>query len=658
MFVRFIGVDGFTSFGQPVQLDLDEGLTVITGPNGAGKTNLGSCLDVMRSVLAAHKTPQSERLELYADAGFEGADGFVIRIGVDLDQPHEHELVRSYVKAVYLTSRTDLKPGEATAFQESWDWFHESSLTPLLSGTVVIRCRRTVARHWSADWEFADEGGRTWCAGLVGAGADRLRPGMSGARASAGGIVFADWLMKAKPQAEAVLSFKAALENVESEVAFSANPLSGREDAAEASARDLAALLGTTAENRSFSFVHVMGVVVRQGVVLTDNRRLPISRRFPVSSLAGPFDLRDGTEVAAEIFRLKNGGPQERQRFTEIQATFRNLTGHELEVRINPAPADGGEPALFIDPVVRGRHSERLVRASGAGIQEALVLSVLLHGTPGRITVLDEPAVNLEPTVQRRLLSQVRGPGQYLLITHSADLVPFDEPADLERIVRVTPAPAGSQIRRPEPREALTRDQLKQLQFIEPAEVRSLLFARAVVLCEGETEAGAFPRWWSNVYAPGRSGLETGNIPFVSVGGHKSFGRYIRFLDAFSVPWVIVADGPALRPGMTLPSDLRKLGRWPEGPEPGGRDDFHQWAKFWETAGVFTLAQQFGDDGGKGGEIEVLLQKTDADLLVEAMRESGYSKARAGSYFAAGHQQPPAEVVDLFWRIVQYLGLM
>jgi predicted ATP-dependent endonuclease of OLD family len=130
------------------------------------------------------------------------------------------------------------------------------------------------------------------------------------------------------------------------------------------------------------------------------------------------------------------------------------------------------------------------------------------------------------------------------LITHSAALVPFEEPSDLQRIVRVTPGPAGSQVRRPEHCEVLTRDQFRQLQFMEPAEVRSLLFARASVLCEGETEAGAFPRWWGNAYPPGQQGQATANVPFVSVGGHNGFGRYIRFLDTYAIPWAIVADGP------------------------------------------------------------------------------------------------------------------
>ena len=44
---------------------------------------------------------------------------------------------------------------------------------------------------------------------------------------------------------------------------------------------------------------------------------------------------------------------------------------------------------MIIEPTVAGHHGERLVELSGAGIQEALVLSALLGNTPGRVTVLD-----------------------------------------------------------------------------------------------------------------------------------------------------------------------------------------------------------------------------------------------------------------------------
>lgn len=322
-----------------------------------------------------------------------------------------------------------------------------------MSGVLVIRYRRAATRAWSAAWQFTDaKAGTTWHAVLAGDdGIQQLRPGTAEHPTQAGYTVsFADWLMKSKPQDENLLDFRAAMQVTEQPVTFAASTGEHRTGSIPAGIRELSQQLGLAPEGQMFSFNQVIRLVLQRGVVLTDNRRLPLRRRFPVSALSRAADLRDGAAVGAEIFRLKNGGPQDRAAFREIQSIFAELTGRKFEVRARPAPEDDAEPAMIIEPAVAGHHGERPVELSGAGIQEALVLSVLLRSSPGRVTVLDEPGVNLEPTVQRRLTGKVRGPGQYLVITHNADLVPFDEHSDLERITRVTPGTAGSQIRQPD----------------------------------------------------------------------------------------------------------------------------------------------------------------------------------------------------------------
>ena len=546
------------------------------------------------------------------------------------------------------------------SFEESADWLLRDSLAPLMSGVLVIRYRRAAARPWTAAWQFTDDkAGTTWHAVLAGDdGIQQLRPGPAEHPAQTGGATFfADWLMKTKPQDEDVLDFRAAMQITEQPVTFSVSTGAHQAGSIPASIREIGVKLGLDPADRTFSFDQVIRLVLQRGIVLTDNRRLPLRRRFPISVLGQAADLRDGADVGAEIFRLKNGGPQDRDRFREIQSTFTELTGRVLEVRARPAPPDDDEPALIIEPTVAGHHGERPVELSGAGIQEALVLSALLRDNPGRVTVLDEPAVNLEPTVQRRLTGRVRGPGQYLVITHNADLVPFDDLIDLERIVRVAPGTSGSEIRQPDYSDMRLRDQFRQLQLLEPAEVRSLLFARAVILCEGQTEIGALPRWWHKARAAGLPDLGAANVSFISVSGHSGYGRYIRFLDAFAIPWAVVADGPALRKGQKLPFDLRELGHWPELPEPADTEDFTQWRGFWEQAGVFTLADQFGDDGSKRGELEALLEQIDPELLARATRESDRSKPRAGAYFAACHPVPPSAVLSLYEKITDHLKL-
>jgi hypothetical protein len=514
-----------------------------------------------------------------------------------------------------------------------------------------------MVRPWLAAWEFSHAGG-TWHVVLEGDGSGQLRRGKADplARAAGAGSV-REWLLASKPQSETRLDFRVALEQMSQPVAFSVQSLTSGHGRVPASYRELAPDLRTADYgNRAFPFEFLLSSLLRRGLVLTDNRRLPLRRRFTHQEIWEPAELRDGADVAAALYRLKVGDAEHRARFGQVQATFGSLTGRALEVRVSNAPADDGEPGMVIEPVVVDGRGERPVAFSGAGVQEALLLSVLLADQAGKVLVLDEPAVNLEATAQRRLLRRVRGPGQCLVITHHADLVPVEEPADLGRIVRIAPGPSGARVLRPDLGDLAARESQRWLRLLEPAHVRGLLFAPAVIFCEGPTEVRALPAWWRHARKIGLRDPEAANIPVISVDGHTRFGAYARYLDAFGVPWAIVVDGPALHDGSAMAGQLAELGRCPRTP-PADPDDFAGWRECWEGAGVFTLAQEFGAGGDKGGEFEAFLRTVDEDLLLRIQREVGRGgKPVVASLFAAEHPEPPEEVLEMYRKIAGWFG--
>jgi energy-coupling factor transporter ATP-binding protein EcfA2 len=658
MLLRFIEAENFLPFGQPARLDVHRDLTVVTGPNGAGKSSLGRCLDVARAVVAsATGGPAAAQLDLYQEAGYEGADSYAVRLGLDLDQPWERGLIFSYVRACYASETVTNAPGDPSYEDQEntvTAWLMPGSLEPLWSGTLVIRYQAAMPRKWSAAWEFT-QAGDSWHAALAGEANHQLRPGRFGDRAPAASAQpFKGWLLDSKPSDKNELDFRAALLSHAATINFSVRAVTDHQALMPASIRELAAGLGLEHENRGFSFDQVMSAILERGITLTDNRRMPVTRRFALSDLDRPADLRDGAAIGAELFRLKNGSTPDRARFRQVQDTFKELTGRDLEVRARSTSSDDGAPAMIIEPTVVGPQSERLVELSGAGIQEALVLSALLHDSPGRVTVLDEPAVNLEPTIQRRLTGRVHGPGQYIVITHNADLVPFEDHEDLDRIVRIAPNAAGSRIIQPARSDLPRREQLRQFRLHQPAEIRSLLFAPAVIIFEGETELGALPRWWRR--APGLPDPVTANLAFISAPGDSGFGPYIRFLDTYGIPWAIVADGPAFRSGSKLDCDLHAQHHWPARSEPSD-DDFTARKDFLEHAGVYTLATQFGTNGTKKGELEEFLKTTNRELYDKAAAYAGSSKPTAGRYFAIHHPDPPPAILDLYKKIIRHLKL-
>jgi Predicted ATP-dependent endonuclease of the OLD family len=224
--------------------------------------------------------------------------------------------------------------------------------------------------------------------------------------------------------------------------------------------------------------------------------------------------------VAGELYRCKNGPLALRQRYAQAKELFNDLTGRALGVQVSP---DSQEPGtVLIDVTVVDGDHEVPIAFAGAGIQEALLLSTLLTGESGRVIVLDEPAVNLEPTLQHRVIPVLDARAQCIVITQSADLVPASTPANLSRIVRLAPHLSGTQVFRT-PHDLPARARARWLQRLGTPEARALLFAAGVILCEGATETGALSRWWDSPHCHEWGPLSAANICLMKVDGDKTF---------------------------------------------------------------------------------------------------------------------------------------
>jgi len=89
------------------------------------------------------------------------------------------------------------------------------------------------------------------------------------------------------------------------------------------SLRELARALGAPDyQNRTFGFDQLMFGDSATRDRAHDNRRLPLARRFTVDSLGQAADMRDGSNVAVELYRLRNGDVRQQERYEQITATF------------------------------------------------------------------------------------------------------------------------------------------------------------------------------------------------------------------------------------------------------------------------------------------------------------------------------------------------
>lgn len=411
--------------------------------------------------------------------------------------------------------------------------------------------------------------------------------------------------------------------------------------------------------------------MVNAGLALISDQRLPPQTLYPAGELARRPSLIDGAKVPLELYRLKNGDLPERKRYEKVKALFKALTGKSTEIHSHPADDSG--TTMLIEPTIDEGSWEVPVTLAGAGLWEALILATVLCGETGMVVALDEPAVNLSPTLQRRLLDQLtRQDGtQVLLITHSPYLVPMTKIADLGRIARISAGPSvGTSIVR-RLVDVSTGDTTvpglgghwRQL-LAGRADVRGALFAAGVILVEGETELGAFDQWFRQAEARGKRlpTPETLNILLLSVGGDRLFGQYVAYLQACGLPWTIVCDGPVLSPnyknGAPLVEQLQGMGVLESAKCPADSLAFEDWRQFWRSHRVSTLATKFGglEEGSKdkSGEIEAFFKSKDSARWTEAQTTYPKSKVRAGHAFAEAVPCPP-EVSEMYEWLVEVL---
>jgi putative ATP-dependent endonuclease of the OLD family len=151
---------------------------------------------------------------------------------------------------------------------------------------------------------------------------------------------------------------------------------------------------------------------------------------------------------------------------------------------------------------------------------------------------LEEPETHLHPQAQRSLFRQIKKmPGQRIISTHSPYICSQAEIAYMrhfsksgeETIVSRVDAAAG-----------LEPQDLRKIDRQVMNTRGDMLFARALVFFEGETEEQALPdfaeRFWDK--HPNDLGYS-----FIGVGGSGNYLPFLRMAQSFRIPWFIFSDG-------------------------------------------------------------------------------------------------------------------
>lgn len=149
---------------------------------------------------------------------------------------------------------------------------------------------------------------------------------------------------------------------------------------------------------------------------------------------------------------------------------------------------------------------------------------------------MEEPEAHLHPQAQQKLYSQLcKFSGQKIISTHSPSIVAQAELCDLIHFEKINGKTQAHSFNASD----YTKEEKNRIKREVISSHGELLFAKAIVLCEGITEEQALPIYFQEKY-----GIEPTfcGINIIGIGG-QNYKTFLSLIKNFHIHWYIFSDG-------------------------------------------------------------------------------------------------------------------
>ena len=243
--------------------------------------------------------------------------------------------------------------------------------------------------------------------------------------------------------------------------------------------------------------------------------------------------------------------PSLRQTKKRIAAIGNTIGSPDSNVQIEPLARKISDLNKGMDIIMQDENAAPFSMAQqGYGTRSwisFLTLSAFVENQSGKLEddddaeqfimlTMEEPEAHLHPQAQRQLFDQISHfKGQKVISTHAPSIV---AQCSLEDVIYFKKQDGKTTATRY--RGNVTNGGEEESIFREVLNTRAeLLFASAVILCEGITEELALPVFFANYFGCAPYSL---GINIINTGGQK-YKPYLSLIRDFEIPWFIFSDG-------------------------------------------------------------------------------------------------------------------